>query len=100
MYIDLLPVGTVVELEGSEGKVIIAGYAGVGSEGAAHVWDYVGFIFPRGYFAADAVLQFDRENIARVVAMGYQDEEQFEFIEKLDAAMDDLKQSAMDMDEK
>lgn len=97
MYIDLLPIGTIVELKESTGKIIIAGYAAVGAEGTQHVWDYVGFVFPLGYRAADEVLQFDRDSIEHVVAMGYQDEEQFLFIDKLNAAMDDLKKSATTM---
>lgn len=91
MEIKLLPIGTIVELAGSEAKVMIAGYCPIGSIRPGYVWDYSGFAFPLGYRSANEVIQFDREQISHIVAMGYQDEEQFDFIGKLNEAVDDLK---------
>ena len=91
MFGDVLPIGTIVEIEGTEPKIIIAGYCPVGSARPGYVWDYAGFLFPLGYRNANEIIQFDKEQITRIVALGYQDEEQFVFAEKLSDAIDVLK---------
>lgn len=91
MKASLLPVGTIVELQDSEVKVMISGYCPQGSAKPGYVWDYSGFIFPIGYRSAQEVVLFDNAQIKKIVAMGYQDEEQFNFIGKVEEAIDTLK---------
>ncbi len=91
MKTSLLPIGTVVELKNGQSQVMIAGYCPMGTARLGYVWDYSGFVYPVGYQAANQVVQFDNEQIAKVVAMGYQDEEQFHFMEKLIPEVERLK---------
>ncbi|MBR6770726.1 MAG: DUF4176 domain-containing protein [Lachnospiraceae bacterium] len=100
MEIKLLPIGTIVMLKDSEPKVMITGYCPIGESRPGYVWDYSGLIFPRGYKDANQILQFDKEQIDYVVAMGYQDEEQFAFIRNLDEVIEDLKQAVYNEAEK
>lgn len=92
----LLPIGTVVQLHEDNSRIIIAGYFPSGTARPGYIWDYSGFSFPLGYRKADEILQFDHEQIETVFAMGYQDEEQFEFMEQLEAAAAELKNSESD----
>ena len=87
----LLPVGTVVSLKESTCKVMIMGYCPVGEARPGYVWDYSGVAYPYGYVDGAHVFQFDHEQIEKVMAMGYQDVEQFNFIDKLRPALEDLK---------
>lgn len=90
MYNEVLPIGTIVEIQGATAKIIIAGYCPVGSARPGYIWDYAGFMFPLGYRSADEIIQFDKEQITKIIALGYQDEEQFLFIEKLSSALEGL----------
>lgn len=87
MQTSLLPIGTIVELQNTESKVIISGYCPQSNARPGYVWDYSGFLFPIGYRSANEIIQFDNNQITKVIAMGYQDEEQFGFIHKLEDAI-------------
>lgn len=87
----LLPIGTVVQLIDDKVKIIIAGYCPTGTARPGYIWDYSGFPFPLGYRKPDEVLQFDHEQIETIFAMGYQDSEQFQFMEQLVTAATELK---------
>lgn len=91
MYEGLLPIGTVVSLTNSTKLVMIAGYCPTGTARPGYVWDYSGFPYPDGYMDNEHILQFDKEQITEVMAMGYQDSEQFSFKVKLDGAIDSIK---------
>ena len=88
---DFLPVGTVVSLKNSKVKVMIMGYYPSGNAKPGYVWDYSGVLYPMGYTDGSQILQFDAEQIGEVMAMGYQDVEQFSFIERLQEAAEKVK---------
>lgn len=91
MFEGLLPIGSVVLLKDSTKKVMIAGVCQKGGSNAEKIWDYVGILFPEGYIGADKMFLFDGEQIDKVYALGYQDEEQMAFKAKADEAMKKLK---------
>lgn len=80
---NILPIGSVVELNDVDIKVYIAGYCSETANNPGYVYDYSGFIFPIGYSGGNTVISFDSQQIKNVLSYGYQDEEQFEFMEKL-----------------
>lgn len=90
----LLPVGSVVRLKDSTANVMIAGYLPVGEADPGYAWDYSGFKFPLGYVRNDEIYCFDQNQIEEVLAMGYQDEEQFRFANTLEAAVEQIKEAA------
>lgn len=87
----LLPIGSVVQLKNSTARVMVAGYLTRAASNPNYVWDYSGFKFPIGYVSNDEVYCFDQEQIEEVLALGYQDTEQFIFIDKLDGVMEKIK---------
>ena len=80
---NILPIGSVVELKDVDMKVYIAGYCSETANRPGYVYDYSGFVFPIGYSGGNTVVSFDSQQIKSVLSYGYQDEEQFEFMEKL-----------------
>ena len=87
---NILPIGTVVELNDVDMKVYIAGYCSESSNRQGYVYDYSGFIFPIGNSGGNTVVSFDSQQIKSVLSYGYQDEDHFEFVEKLKDIMKDI----------
>ena len=68
---ELLPIGSVVQLENSTALVMVAGYLPVAPSRPDYIWDYSGFRFPIGFTDNDAVYCFDHRQIQVVYAYGY-----------------------------
>lgn len=81
-----LPIGSVVQLKNSTASVMVAGYLAREAKDPDHVWDYSGFKFPIGFVKNDETYCFDNSQIETVLALGYQETEQFQFMTKLEAA--------------
>ena len=79
----MLPIGTVVTIKNSDSLLMIAGYCPQGSPTPEHIYDYSGFLYPYGYAGLNEVFQFDKDQIEEIVAYGYQDKEQMDFMELL-----------------
>lgn len=87
----LLPIGSVVLLNGSQKKVMIAGVCQKSAANPEKIWDYTGVLYPEGYISGDKMFMFDNDQIERVYALGYQDEEQIEFKKKADLAIENIR---------
>ncbi len=74
-YKDLLPIGSVVRMDEIEQDLVICGRI-VCAEGEDKIYDYVGFPYPEGMGRGDGLLFFDRDAIAQVLFIGFQDEEE------------------------
>ncbi len=80
---ELLPIGSVVLLEGGTKKIMINGYFVV--EGSnKKVWDYRGCPFPEGILESSGVALFDKEQIKEVCHTGYKNDEVIDFLDKLE----------------
>ena len=66
----LLPIGSVVSLEGAEKKLMIIGSA-VRRENDKTLYDYMGVPFPEGYIDSDTMFLFMAKDIAQIHFMGY-----------------------------
>lgn len=95
----LLPVGSVVLLKNSTKRVMIIGVCQLAASDPSKVWDYVGCPFPEGYLGPDKTYLFNREQIDRIYAVGYQDEEQFAFKVKADKALADIREKESTVEE-
>ena len=93
MFKGLLPIGTVVLLTGSRKKVMIVGVCQKGINSPYQIWDYTGVIFPEGYLSSDKMFMFNNDQIERVYALGYQDEEQLAFKQKADALIEKVRET-------
>lgn len=92
MLSGLLPIGSVVLLKESTKRVMIIGVLQKQiKEGAEDViWDYVGCFYPEGYIGPDKSFLFNEDQVERVFAVGYQDEEQFAFKVKIDQLREEI----------
>ena len=79
----LLPVGTVLLLEGGEKKVMITGFYTIPENNQNTVYDYSGCLYPEGIISSNQTLLFNHNQITKVFYMGYKDKEEQEFKKKL-----------------
>lgn len=91
MFSGLLPIGSVVLLKNSSKRVIIIGVCQRANNNTETIYDYAGCIYPEGYMEPDKMFLFDGNDIDKIYAMGYQDEEQFGFKEKADSLMAEVR---------
>lgn len=89
MISGILPIGTVVLLKNSSKRVMIIGVLQKQAD-EEKLWDYSGVFYPEGYMGPDKTFLFQGEQIERIFAIGYQDEEQFEFKQKIDELIEKI----------
>lgn len=83
MYNEPLPIGSVVQLIGGEKKLMIIGYLKYPKENQTDIYDYAGCLFPEGFQSPAETYIFNHENIKNVFALGYQNQQQIEFRQRL-----------------
>ena len=88
--IKYLPIGSVVLLKGATKKIMITGFASVSPDTGDKVYNYSGCFFPEGFIDYDEVFVFDHEQIDKVCFCGYQDEEEKEFMGKLEEELNNI----------
>lgn len=79
----VLPIGSVVLLKGASKKLMILGYLKYGLENKSDVYDYAACTYPEGFISPQTVLIFNHNQIETVCAVGYQNEEQTQFVPQL-----------------
>ena len=90
MFKGILPIGSVVLIGDSSRRVMIVGICQKGgAEGK--LYDYTGVIYPHGYISSDKMFLFNHDQISRVFAVGYQDEEQFAFKTEAERVLNSLR---------
>ena len=89
---ELLPIGSVVNLKGTEKAMMICGYCPTGPAKPGYVYDYSGFPYHEGYMDVLKIYQFDNEQIERVLALGYQDRETFLYMTALQEKIEEIKE--------
>ena len=90
MYEDLLPIGTVVLLQGAKTKLMITGRI-LSDEKLEQIYDYVGVIYPVGATGEENQYFFNRDAIERVYFIGYQDEDEIRFKNEVLATLGELE---------
>lgn len=78
----LLPVGSVVRLQGGKAPLMIFGICQT-EEATGDEYDYCGVIWPAGSMGAESHVLFNHENIDTVLFRGAEGEDRDAFIEKL-----------------
>jgi len=78
-----LPIGTVVLLKGGRKRAMITGFCSVAQENQEKVYDYSGCVYPEGYLSSNQVCLFDHDQIEKIFFVGYEDEEEKAFKDKL-----------------
>ena len=80
---ELLPIGSVVLLNGGEKRLMICGVKQTDTEGEEIEYDYLAVFYPEGFMGGDYQYLFNHEDIDTVFFTGYEDDERQEFIGKL-----------------
>ncbi len=78
-----LPIGTVVLLKGGKKRAMITGFCSVAQENQEKIYDYSGCVYPEGYLSSNQVCLFDHEQIEKIFFLGFEDEEEKVFKDKL-----------------
>ena len=87
---EFLPIGTVVLLKEATRKVLIIGFAQV-EENSKKIWDYIGCAYPVGVISNNTSLLFDKEQIDKVISLGYSDNEDKAFRKDLQTNLSRIK---------
>jgi hypothetical protein len=77
-----LPIGTILLLKKATRKVMITGYLPVTED--KKIFRYSGVTYPEGFASPEKLLLFNNSDIAEVNYKGMEDDEQKEFVTKLD----------------
>ena len=78
-----LPIGTIVLLKGGKKRAMITGFCSVAQENQEKVYDYSGCVYPEGSLSSHQVCLFDHDQIEKIFFVGYEDEEEIMFKQKL-----------------
>ena len=80
---ELLPIGSVVLLEGGQKRVMVFGVKQTNRDDNLE-YDYIGVMYPEGNVEEVGQFLFNHEDIDQVFFRGIEDPEREEFIEHLD----------------
>lgn len=86
-----LPIGTVVLLKGGKKRAMITGFCSVAQENQEKIYDYSGCVYPEGYLSSNQVCLFDHDQIDKIFFLGYEDEEEKAFKEKLNSIVSTIE---------
>ena len=81
---DLLPLGSIVTLNDSDEKLMIFGILQSTGEEGVEPYDYIGVPYPMGNMGPDNQFLFQHENIDQIIHLGYEDEEDIDFLTSLE----------------
>lgn len=76
-----LPIGTVVMLKGGTKRTMIVGFCPIAEDGKRY--DYIGCLYPEGVVSANESLLFNHDQVEKIYAKGFTDQEHEEFMTKL-----------------
>ena len=88
---ELLPIGSIVLLEGAEKKLMIFGVGQTQLEGNKD-FDYIGVVYPEGNMGEGSQFLFNHSDIEEIVFRGYEDEERDNFLEMLNSYFEENKE--------
>lgn len=78
-----LPIGTIVLLKGATKRLMITGFCSVPSDDKSKIFDYTGCLYPEGVINSKEIALFNHNQIEKIYFVGYRDEEEKQFKEKL-----------------
>ncbi len=94
-----LPIGTVVLLKGGRKRAMITGFCSVAQENQEKIYDYSGCVYPEGYLSSNQVCLFDHDQIDKIFFLGYEDEEEVAFKDKLNKIVASIEASSVESEE-
>ena len=88
MYEYLLPIGSVVKLNGYDKLLMIFGVLQKNANNPNVVYDYIGVPYPEGHYDPKLHVGFNKDDIEKAIFRGYEDnnDERKSFLVSLDIA--------------
>lgn len=86
-----LPLGSVVLLKNATKRLMITGFYVKADENDEKTYDYVGCLYPEGVISSKENCVFNHEQIDKIFFIGYSDDEEKSFKEKLNKAVNNKK---------
>lgn len=77
----LLPIGSIVTLNGAKKRVMICGVCVADKSGVTY--DYLAVLYPEGWIGHGRSVMFQHEDVKEVHFRGFEDEERYEFMDAL-----------------
>lgn len=74
----LLPIGSVVLLNGAQKRLMVCGRVQT-DVSTGITYDYSACLYPDGIVDSNSLYMFNNENIQRIFFVGFQDEEELQF---------------------
>jgi len=90
---DLLPIGSVVLLNGADKRLMIIGVIQVNPDDGKE-YDYLACLYPEGFVGPEHTYLFDRGEIAEISAEGFADAEHDTFRARLAELLDAPEENA------
>lgn len=92
MVKSLLPIGSVVLLNGGTRRLMICGRVQT-NVSTGTTYDYSACLYPEGVIDSNEFYMFNNDNIQKIFFIGFQDEEEFKFKEFLSQQLGENKGS-------
>ena len=86
-YEKFLPIGSVVLLKNATKRLMITG-CGVPNDDNTKMFDYTGCLYPEGVISSEQVALFNHDQIDKIYAIGYSDDEEKQFKINLKSELD------------
>ena len=93
MFEKTLPIGSVVLLKNATKRLMILGYCRYKAGDQTKIYDYCGCTYPEGFISPEKTAVFDHEDIAQIYALGFQNDEQILFRQRLIEVLEKKKTS-------
>ncbi|MCD7746722.1 MAG: DUF4176 domain-containing protein [Lachnospiraceae bacterium] len=90
---ELLPIGSVVQLEGGTKKIMVIGLFPFDMNKQDKVYDYMGVLYPEGYLGKESACMFNHDKIAQVYFRGFEDEEREKFLDVVQQVYDSAEKT-------
>lgn len=84
MIKELLPIGSVVILQGGVKKLMVIGIKVASEKNPTEFYDYIGVLYPEGFIGAKGNFLFNHSDINDIVFTGYNNPERQSFMEFLE----------------
>lgn len=79
---NLLPIGTVVQLKDAEKRLMIIGI--LQDNGDGNIYDYMGCPYPEGVIDMESMFLFNHQDLENISFIGFDDIERQSFISNLE----------------
>lgn len=93
-YKKLLPIGSVVMLEGIKNRLMIIGHLQK-QAGTEVIWDYSAVPYPVGLIDPTQMILFNHDKIVLISYIGLQDEEGLGYMEELFYIVNDIEKEKL-----